>query len=140
MVVQGQDEEWWTNACDKASQPTFPMQCSALRINGLVMIKGRPCKIVEMSTSKTGKHMVALDIFTQKKYEDICSSTHNVDVPNITRRDYQLLDVSDDGYLSLMDISASTFGNIRDDLKNPDGELGDEIKGAISDGKDILVS
>ncbi len=34
------------------------------------MIKGRPCKIVEMSTSKTGKHghakvnMVAIDIFT----------------------------------------------------------------------------
>ena len=47
----------------------------------------------------------------------------------------QLLDVSDDGYLSLMDDG----GNTRDDLKNPDGELGDEIKGAIGDGKDILV-
>ena len=31
-------------------------------------------------------------------------------------------------------------GNTRDDLKNPDGELGDEIKGAISDGKDILCT
>ena len=30
-------------------------------------------------------------------------------------------------------------GNTRDDLKNPDGELGEEIKGAIGDGKDILV-
>ena len=47
----------------------------------------------------------------------------------------QLLDVSDDGYLSLMDDG----GNTRDDLKNPDGELGEEIKGAIGDGKDILV-
>merc|ERR1712039_1037982 len=118
-------------AADAGASATFPMQCSALRKNGFVMIKGRPCKIVEMSTSKTGKHghakvhMVALDIFTQ-----------NMDVPNITRRDYQLLDVSDDGYLSLMDDG----GNTRDDLKNPDGDLGEEIKGAIGDGKDILCT
>jgi len=31
-------------------------------------------------------------------------------------------------------------GNTRDDLKTPEGELGVEIKSAIADGKDILVS
>jgi translation initiation factor 5A len=46
------------------------------------------------------------------------------------------LDVSDDGFLSLMDDA----GNTRDDLKTPEGELGAEIKAAIADGKDILVS
>lgn len=126
---------------DAGASSTFPMQCSALRKGGFVMIKSRPCKIVEMSTSKTGKHghakvhMVALDIFTGKKLEDICPSTHNMDVPNVKRKDYQLIGLDDD-FLSLMDDN----GDTRDDLKCPDGEVGDEIRAAISDEKDILCT
>merc|ERR1711879_729933 len=126
---------------DAGASAAFPMQCSALRKNGFVMIKGRPCKIVEMSTSKTGKHghakvhMVALDIFTNKKYEDICPSTHNMDVLNVSRKDYQLCDIDDD-YLSLMDDG----GDMREDLKVPDGDVGEEIKSALADGREILCT
>lgn len=120
---------------------TFPMQCSALRKNGHVVIKGRPCKIVDMSTSKTGKHghakvhLVAIDIFTGKKLEDICPSTHNMDVPNVLRTEYQLVNI-DDGFLNLM----SQDGTSKDDVRVPEGDIGTQITAAFDEGKDLLVT
>ncbi|KAI8333837.1 eukaryotic translation initiation factor 5A [Chlamydoabsidia padenii] len=138
------DTEHETHAfesADAGASKTFPMQCSALRKNGHVVIKGRPCKIVEMSTSKTGKHghakvhLVGIDIFTNKKYEDLSPSTHNMDVPNVVRNEYQLLDI-DDGFLSLM----LTDGSTKEDVKLPDNELGEQLKDEFDEGKELLVT
>lgn len=88
------EDEVEFESANAGASATYPVQCSALRKGGHVMIKGRPCKVMEMSTSKTGKHghakvhLVALDIFTNKKYEDLCPSTHNIDVPNVTRMEF----------------------------------------------------
>ena len=41
---------------DADTARTRPTQCSSLRKGGHVMLKGHPCKIVEMSTSAPGKH------------------------------------------------------------------------------------
>lgn len=134
-------EDTHFETADSGASQTFPMQCSALRKNGHVMLKGRPCKIVEMSTSKTGKHghakvhMVGIDIFTGKKYEDICPSTHNMDVPNVKREDYQLTDI-DDGFLVLM----SDNGDLREDLKIPEGELGTQLRSEFDSGKEIVCT
>ncbi|KAG8847961.1 Eukaryotic translation initiation factor 5A [Tulasnella sp. 330] len=117
------------------------MQCSALRKGGHVVIKGRPCKIIDMSTSKTGKHghakvhLIATDIFTGKKLEDISPSTHNMDVPNVSRNEYQLVNI-DDGFLNLM----NSDGVSKDDVKLPEGDLGTGISKDFDDGKDLLVT
>ncbi|XP_055501826.1 eukaryotic translation initiation factor 5A-1-like [Leucoraja erinacea] len=126
---------------DAGASSTFPMQCSALRKNGYVVLRGRPCRIVEMSTSKTGKHghakvhMVGLDIFNSRKYEDVCPSTHNVDVPTVKRNDYQLIGITD-GYLSLM----TDNGEVREDLKVAEGDLGKEIQNRYEAGDDVMIT
>lgn len=135
------DEQHVFETADAGSSTTYPMQCSALRKNGFVVIKGRPCKIIDMSTSKTGKHghakvhLVATDIFTGKKCEDLSPSTHNMEVPVVKRSEFQLLDI-DDGYLSLMDMEGET----KDDVKAPEGELGDSLQTAFDEGKDLMVT
>ena len=135
------DEEHNFESADAGASATYPMQCSALRKNGFGVIKGRPGKIVDMSTSKTGKHghatvhLVALDIFTGKKLEDLSPSTHNMEVPVVKRTEYQLLDI-DDGYLSLMD----NDGETKDDVKAPEGELGEQLQAAFDEGKDLMVT
>ncbi len=94
-----------------------------------------------MSTSKTGKHghakvhLVALDIFTGKKLEDLSPSTHNLEVPNVRRIEYTLLDI-DDGYLNLF----TADGETKDDVKAPEGDLGEKLQAAFDEGKDLLVT
>ncbi|XP_064650872.1 eukaryotic translation initiation factor 5A-1-like [Lineus longissimus] len=135
-------DEDFSGAASGASN-TYPMQCSALRKNGYVVIKGHPCKIVEMSTSKTGKHghakvhLVALDIFTQKKYEDICPSTHNMNVPHVIRKDYQFIDV-EDGFLSLM----ADDGTTKEDIRIPEvaTDIGKEIQEKIDGGEPFMIT
>jgi len=129
-------------SADSGASSVYPAQCSSLRKNGYVVMKGRPCKIVEMSTSKTGKHghakvhMVGIDLYNGKKYEDICPSTHNMDVPFVKRVDYQLVDISGDDFLSLMDDG----GEVREDIKIPTNELGEEVRTKFNEGQDILCT
>jgi translation initiation factor 5A len=130
-------------AAQAAGALTYPTQCSALRKNGYAMLKGKPCKIVDMSTSKTGKHghakvnMVGIDIFDGKKYEDMSPSTHNMDVPVVKRSEYNLIDVTEEGYLHLMDDS----GDIREDLHcNGNPDLLNEIRKKFDAGEEMMIS
>merc|ERR1712157_145639 len=126
---------------------TYPAAAGSIRKGAHIVIKGRPCKVLEMTTSKTGKHghakchFTAVDIFTGKKCEMLESSTHNCDVPNVNRAEYTLLDISDDGFVSLMEDSGET----KDDLSLPSGTedldaLAVTLKEDFEEGKDLIIT
>ena len=101
-------------SADACAAEVIPMEAGQIRKGGYIVIKNRPCKVVSVSTSKTGKHghakchFVALDIFTGKKMEELQSSSHNCDVPNVTRTEYTLIDVTDEGFVGLMSEDGDT--------------------------------
>ncbi|CAK9225623.1 unnamed protein product [Sphagnum troendelagicum] len=137
------DDHHFESKADAGASKTFPQQAGTIRKNAYLVIKTRPCKVVEVSTSKTGKHghakchFVAIDIFTGKKLEDIVPSSHNCDVPEVVRTDYQLIDISEDGFVSLLTES----GDTKDDLRLPsDDQLLAQIKEGFKDGKDLVVT
>jgi translation initiation factor 5A len=81
--------------------------------------------------------LVGIDIFDGKKYEDMSPSTHNMEVPNVKRLEYNLIDVTEEGYLSLMDDG----GDVRDDLHcNHNPDLLDEIKKKFDAGDEMMIS
>lgn len=120
------------------------MSTGALKKGSHVVIKGFPCKIVEISTSKTGKHghakanIVATDIFTGKKYEDISPSSHNMDQPIVTRKDFQLIDIDEEGFVTVMDDKNETRSDLRLDVDGDD--VHKKVKEEFEEGKDLHVT
>lgn len=74
-----------------SDQGSVSTPVSALRKNGFVVIEERPGKIVELSSSDNEYHIVATDLATGAKLKASVADDENVDVPEVTRREYQLV-------------------------------------------------
>ena len=70
--------------------------------------------------------------------EELCPSSHNISVPNVTRKEYQVIDIQEDHYISLLDEN----GEPKDDLQLPDDiELSENIKNKFNEGiDDVLIT
>lgn len=119
-----QDEDYTFEQGDSGSAGIEKVQAGCLKNGSLVMIKGHPCKVVSFSTAKTGKHGAAkamvtgIDIFSSGKYECTFSTSDNVDAPVVTKKEYTLLSIDDEGFMQLM----NEIGEIKEDLKIPEDE------------------
>ena len=114
------DEDETFESTDAGASETYPMEAGQIRKSGHIMIKGNPCKVIDVSTSKTGKHghakchFVAQDIFTGKKMEDLVPASHTTSVPFVKKVEYQCIGI-DEEFLTLLQEDGST----REDIKLP---------------------
>jgi len=106
-----------------------------------VMLKGHPCKIMDVKTSKTGKHghmkcnITGIDVLTGRKYNDV--------VPGHAPMVEFKLDKAE---FSLMDVEGEILKCLDKDNKeqvfkmDPESELYKNLKGDFDAGKQLAVT
>mmetsp|Transcript_31457 Transcript_31457/g.47034 ORF Transcript_31457/g.47034 Transcript_31457/m.47034 type:complete len:160 (-) Transcript_31457:362-841(-) len=133
------DNEYNIESADAGASSTIPMEAGQIKKGGYIMIKGKPCKVLSISVSKTGKHghakcnFLAVDIFTGKKLEDMVPSSHGTTVPVVVRSEWEIIDIGDDDELTLMDEG----GDQKTDVNLPGypENMAQEIRDAWNDGE-----
>ena len=105
-----------------------------LKPGSFVLIEDIPCKVINTTHSKPGKHgaakvrMEAVGIVDEKKRSIVQSVDTRIDVPIIEKRNAQVISVADNK-ASVMDTeSFETF----------DIDIPEEFKGKVQEGMQIL--
>jgi len=135
-------EQYAMESTDAGASATIPMEAGQIKKGGYIMIKGKPCKVLSISVSKTGKHghakcnFTAVDIFTGKKLEDMVPSSHGTTVPVVSRTEWEIIDIGEDGELTLMDEG----GNQKTDVNLPPypENMAQEIRDGWNDGENQI--
>ena len=105
---------------DSGASNTTLVEAGRRKPGSLLMMKeAYPCKVVNFSTAKPGKHgsakamIVGKDIFTDKQYEETFGTGDMIPAPVVEKTEYTCIDVSEDGYLMLM----TKEGDMKEDLQ-----------------------
>ncbi len=76
------------------------MEVRSLKKGNYIVIDNEPCRIVEYTSSKPGKHgaakvrIEALSIFDGKKHQLLTTGDNKAEVPIITRQPHQVLSIN----------------------------------------------
>ena len=132
---------------DSGASDSYPISVGSVKKGEYVVIQNRPCKVVHIDIFKVRKHggakanITGIDIFNEKKMLVNLPTSANIFVPNIKRSIYTVIDIDEDGFVTLMDKQGTT----RQDLKLPDETeddktLSNRIREWISGGREITVT
>lgn len=127
----------------KVEVPRMPIEAHDVKKSKFVMLKGRPCKIMDVKTSKTGKHghmkcnITGIDVLTAKKYNDVVPGHANMIEFKLEKNEYALIDIADDGTsVTLLDKDNKNQTVTTD----PEEETFKKMKADFDAGKQLVVS
>ena len=119
--MSDQDEQF-ENA-DAGASMCEKTDTNRLKPGSLIMMKGFPCKVTDVSTAKPGKHgsakviLKGKDILTSKVYECTYHAGDMVDAPIVKRVEYTLLNI-EENVLQLL----TPDGEVKEDVNIPEEE------------------
>lgn len=93
---------------------TKPMDVGELRVGGYMMIDNEPCRIVDITKSKPGKHgsakarIVAIGVFDGQKRQFVKPVDANAEVPIIDKRPGQVFAINPSG-IQIMDLETYEY-------------------------------
>merc|ERR1712151_381685 len=119
---QMSDEENEFIKGDSGALTTELVEAGRRKPGSLLMMKDEfPCKVVNFSTAKPGKHgsakamITGKDIFTDKQYEETFGTGDMIPAPVIVNTEYTCLDCNEDNVLMLL----TKEGEMKEDLSLP---------------------
>ncbi|KAI9803238.1 MAG: hypothetical protein M1825_002029 [Sarcosagium campestre] len=119
---------------------TVVIPCHYIRIGDLLILQGRPCEVIRITTSsQTGQHRyLGVDLFTKQLHEE--SSFISNPAPSVVTQNmlgpiykqYRVLDIRDDGRV----VAMTETGDVKQGLPVIDqGSLWSRLNDAYADGR-----
>jgi len=121
--------------------PLQPIEGSQIKKGKFIMLKGKPCKVMDVKTSKTGKHghmkvnITGIDVLTSKKYNDVQPGHATFTEFKMDKQELQLLDINDENTVELMDGKGHQVLVTGD----PESEVFKKMKEEFAAGKSLMV-
>ncbi|MEM3372993.1 MAG: translation initiation factor IF-5A [Candidatus Anstonellales archaeon] len=106
-----------------------------LKVGKYVLIDNVPCRIVDIETSKPGKHgsakmrITAIGLFDGSKRNLLTPSDADVQVPIVERKTAQVISVDNDS-AKLMDVETYEYFDV---------SIPEELRGKVEAGKEVEI-
>lgn len=119
---------------------TITIPCHHIRVGDLLVLQGRPCQVIRITTSaQTGQHRyLGVDLFTKQLHEEssfVSNPSPSVIVQNMLGpvfKQYRVLDIRDDGRV----VAMTESGDVKQGLSVIDqGGLWSRLNDSFANGR-----